>query len=95
MQGQRTMSYKQLFLLILTIWSAELFTRLLFDMMIPPQMEYRTFYIDKDDEGEFKGAYLEKLGSRGWKMVSVVPNPDNNQQMIAFFQRQTILKIGE
>ena len=48
MQGQRAMSYKQLFLLILTIWSAELFTRVLFDAMIPPQMEYRTVYMEKD-----------------------------------------------
>ena len=42
------MSYKQLFLLILTIWSAELFTRLLIDAVLSPQMEYRTYYLETD-----------------------------------------------
>ena len=55
MPERPTMSYKQLFLLILTIWSAELFTRLLFDAMIPPQMEYRTVYMEKDAK---KGLFL-------------------------------------
>ena len=32
--GPRAMSYKQLFLLTLTIWSAELFTPFLFDHVI-------------------------------------------------------------
>ena len=49
------MSYKQLFLLILTIWSAELFTRLLFDTLIQPQMEYMTYYLETDKEGTFRG----------------------------------------
>lgn len=89
------MTWRQLFLLILTIWSAELFTRLLFDALIPPQMEYRTFYLEKDDEGEFKGAQLRELGNRGWQLVNAVPDPDNREQMILFFQRQTILKLGQ
>lgn len=89
------MTYRQLFLLILTIWSAELCTRLLFDALIPPQMEYRTFYLDKDDEGEFKGALMKELGNRGWQMVDVVPNPDDLDQMIVFFQRQTILRLSQ
>ena len=89
------MTYRQLFLLILTIWSAELFTRLVFDALIPPQMEYRTFYLDKDDEGDFKGGQMKELGNRGWKMVSAVPNPEDRNQMILFFQRQTILKLGQ
>jgi hypothetical protein len=89
------MTYRQLFLLILTIWSAELFTRLLFDALIPPQMEYRTFYLDQDEEGDFKGSQMKELGNRGWQMVSAVPNPDDSDQMIVFFQRQTILRMGQ
>ena len=93
---QRAMSYKQLFLLILTIWSAELFTRLLFDMMLPPQMEYRTLYLDKDSERDvFLGSALGDVGNRGWKIADVVANPGNDDQMIVFMQRQTILKIGD
>ena len=49
------MSYKQLFLLILTIWSAELCTRLLFDALLKPQMEYRTYYLETDKYGRFLG----------------------------------------
>jgi hypothetical protein len=90
------MSYKQLFLLILTIWSAELFTRLLFDAMIPPQMEYRTVYMEKDaKKGLFLGSSLGDFGRRGWKIVSVIPDHDNHQQIIVFMQRQTILRINK
>ena len=89
------MSYRQLFLLILTIWSAEIMTRVLFDALIPPQMEYRTFYLEKDPDGFFKGSYIKDLGNKGWQLVSAVPSPDNPDQMVLFFQRQTILKLGE
>ncbi|APZ93661.1 hypothetical protein Fuma_03279 [Fuerstiella marisgermanici] len=90
------MSYKQLFLLILTIWSAELFTRLLFDAMIPPQMEYRTVYLEKDAKKDlFLGSTLGDFGRRGWKIVGVNPDPDNGQQMIVFMQRQTILRMNQ
>lgn len=90
------MSYKQLFLLILTIWSAELFTRLLFDALIPPQMEYRTVYLEKDPKkGLFLGSSLGDIGRRGWKIVDVQPDPDNGQQMIVFMQRQTILRVNQ
>jgi hypothetical protein len=96
MPERRTMSYKQLFLLILTIWSAELFTRLLFDAMIPPQMEYRTVYMEKDaKKGLFLGSSLGDFGRRGWKIVSVIPDHDNSQQIIVFMQRQTILRINK
>ena len=89
------MSYKQLFLLILTIWSAELFTRFLFDTMIPPQMEYRTVYMEKDpNKGLFLGSSLADFGRRGWKVESVIPNPDNKGQLIVFMQRQTILRMN-
>ncbi|WP_077025091.1 hypothetical protein [Fuerstiella marisgermanici] len=96
MPDQKAMSYKQLFLLILTIWSAELFTRLLFDAMIPPQMEYRTVYLEKDAKKDlFLGSTLGDFGRRGWKIVGVNPDPDNGQQMIVFMQRQTILRMNQ
>ena len=89
------MSYKQLFLLILTIWSAELFTRLLFDALLPAQMEYRTYYLESDKNGEFLGENIaEQVGDRGWQLVSALPNPQNKEELILFFQRQTLLSSG-
>ena len=89
------MSYKQLFLLILTIWSAELFTRFLFDMMLPTQMEYMTYYLETDKDGQFLGQNInERVGDRGWELVSAVPNPDNREEMILFFQRRTLIATG-
>ena len=89
------MNYKQLFLLILTIWSAEIVTRLVFDMMLPPQMEYRTVYLEKDDKKSvFLGASLSQFGRRGWKIASTVPDPSNPDKLIVMMQRQTVLKIG-
>ena len=94
MSGNSAMSYKQLFLLILTIWSAELFTRFLFDAMIPPQMEYRTVYMEKDPgKNLFIGSSLGDFGRKGWKIVSVNPDPDNGKQFIVFLQRQTMLRL--
>ncbi|RLS37704.1 MAG: hypothetical protein DWH78_07210 [Planctomycetota bacterium] len=85
------MSYKQLFLLILTIWSAELFTRLLFDAVLSPQMEYRTYYLETDKYGKFLGEDIaEQVGDRGWQLVTAVPNPANKEEMILFFQRRTL-----
>lgn len=92
----RAMSYKQLFLLILTIWSAELFTRVLFDVIMAPQvkMEFRTVYLRKDAEQDlFLGGDLREHGSRGWRMVSVQPDPDDRNQMIVFMQRQTAIRL--
>ena len=89
------MSYKQLFLLILTIWSAEIVTRLVFDTMLPPQMEYRTVYLEKDPRRHvFLGSALGDLGKRGWKVTNAVQDPDNKNKLIVFMQRQTILKLG-
>ena len=96
MNGPRAMSYKQLFLLILTIWSAELFTKFLFDVVMEPQtkMEFRTVYIKKDAEkGAFLGSSLQEFGGRGWRMVSVTPNPDDRSQMIVFMQRQAAVRL--
>lgn len=88
------MSYKQLFLLILTIWSAELFTRFLFDTLIPPQMEYRTVYMEKDTKkNAFLGSSLGDLGRRGWKIVSVLPDSDNREKVVVFMQRQTMIRL--
>ncbi|MEO2031173.1 MAG: hypothetical protein ABGZ35_03710 [Planctomycetaceae bacterium] len=90
------MTYKQLFLLILTIWSAEFVTRLVFDMMLPPQMEYRTVYLEKDaSRNVFLGSALGDFGKRGWKIANAVQDPDNKQKLVIFMQRQTILKLGD
>ena len=92
--GQSAMSYKQLFLLILTIWSAELFTRFLFESVIPPQMEYRTVYLEKDTKKDaFLGSDLGDLGRRGWKIVGVQPDPDTSKKMIVFMQRQSMIRL--
>jgi hypothetical protein len=85
------MTYKQLFLLILTIWSAELFTRLLFEGLVAPQMEYRTVYIETDKHGHFLGEDVPReIGDQGWQLVSAVPNSANRDEMILFFQRQVL-----
>ena len=90
------MSYKQLFLLILTIWSAELVTRLVFDMMLPPQMEYRTVYLKKDSNQQlFLGSAIGDLGRRGWKIAYAVQDPDSKERLVVFMQRQTILQLGD
>lgn len=89
------MSYRQLFLLILTIWSAELFTRLLFDALLPMKMEYRTLYLTKNSSGVFKGSDLKDLGNQGWQMVTALPNPDNNDEMMIIFQRRAVLSVGD
>ncbi|MEY3172388.1 MAG: hypothetical protein RLZZ436_301 [Planctomycetota bacterium] len=83
------MNYKQLFLLILTIWSAELLTRLLFDYLLIPRMQYMTYYLETDKGGEFLGGSIRaEVGQQGWEMVSAVPNPENREEIILFFQRR-------
>lgn len=96
MQGQKAMSYKQLFLLILTIWSAELFTAFLFDSMITSETEFRTVYLAKDPTKDlFLGSSLADLGQKGWQMKSVVPNPDNGDEVIVFFERKRVRRFTE
>lgn len=100
MQGQKAMSYTQLFLLILTIWSAELFTAFLFDSMITSETEFRTLYLDKaptqdKSKDRFLGSSLADLGKKGWQMKSVIPNPDDNQQVIVFFERKRVRRFTE
>lgn len=90
------MSYKQLFLLILTIWSAELFTKFLFENILAPQagVEFRTVYLSKDPTKDvFLGSSLKDFGQRGWKIVSVQPDPDTSDQFIVFMQRRTVLRL--
>lgn len=89
------MSYRQLFLLILTIWSAEICTRVLFDALLPKQMEYRTLYLEKDKDGVYKGSHLKDLGGKGWQLVTALPAPDDREQLVLFFQRQTLISRGE
>jgi hypothetical protein len=82
-------NYKQLFLLILTIWSAELLTRLLFDYLLIPRMQYMTYYLETDKDGAFLGANIRaEVGQQGWEMVSAVANPENQEEIILFFQRR-------
>lgn len=100
MQGQKAMTYKQLFLLILTIWSAELFTAFLFDSMITSETEFRTIYLEKSEtkvpgEKLFLGSSLADLGRKGWQMKSVVPNPDDQNEMIVFFERKRVRRFTE
>ncbi|MFM7036603.1 MAG: hypothetical protein ACKO2L_02660 [Planctomycetaceae bacterium] len=83
------MNYKQLFLLILTIWSAELLTRLLFDYLLTPRMQYMTYYLETDKDGTFLGANIRaEVGQQGWEMVSAVANPANKEEIVLFFQRR-------
>lgn len=84
------MNYKQLFLLILTIWTAELVTRFLFDMLLTPSVEYRTVYLETEKDGLFHGKSLTETGRDGWQLVSAVPNPEQKDEMILFFQRRRL-----
>ena len=99
MQGQKAMSYKQLFLLILTIWSAELFTAFLFDSMITSETEFRTVYLTKsptkNGEDLFLGSSLADLGQKGWQMKAVIPNPDNTAEVVVFFERKRVRRFGQ
>lgn len=93
------MSYKQLFLLILTIWSAELFTAFLFDSMITSETEFRTVYLAKSpvknsDQELFLGSSLADLGRKGWQMKAVIPNPDNSAEVVVFFERKRVRHFG-
>ena len=66
------------------------------DVVMEPQtkMEFRTVYIKKDAEkGAFLGSSLQEFGGRGWRMVSVTPNPDDRNQMIVFMQRQAAVRL--
>ncbi|MFZ9089131.1 MAG: hypothetical protein ACO3FE_03485 [Planctomycetaceae bacterium] len=85
------MSYKQLMLLILTIWSAEILTRLMFDALVTPRMEYMTYYLETDKDGSFLGGSIHpEVGRGGWQLVSMTPSPDNPEEMILFFQRKML-----
>ena len=89
------MTYKQLFLLIITIWSAHICTRFVFDNVIPKKLEYRTVYMltEEDQNGEYRfhGKDLDDFGSKGWEMVNVVPGRSKDE-VICFFKRQTVIK---
>jgi hypothetical protein len=88
--GENWMSYRQLFLLILTIWSAELLTRLLFDFLLTPKMQYMTYYLETGKDDLFMGGSIRaEVGQAGWQLVSAVPNPENREEMILFFQRRS------
>jgi hypothetical protein len=47
----------------------------------------------KDTDGLFKAKELEtELGDKGWILTDVVADPDDKNQIVCFFHRQTILK---
>lgn len=87
------MTYKQLFLLILTIWSAEICTRFLFENLLPERIEYRTVYLEPESDGQFKGVGLKEYGDVGWQIESVQPNPYNQKEFILFMQRRSRVRI--
>lgn len=87
------MKYRQLLLLIFAIWIGQIAVPYLFENVLPRKLDYRTYYLEKNQDGLFLGETLQnKLGEHGWILTDVVPDPDNKNQMICFFHRQTILK---
>ena len=88
------MSSTQLFLLILTIWSVGLFTQIPFETVLPPEIEFRTYYLEKaPGQGRFLGRSLEDFGRRGWKIAAVQQDPDNRDQLIIFLQRRRVMNL--
>lgn len=87
------MKYRQLLLLILAIWIGQIAVPYLFENVFPRKLDYRTYYLRKDVDGLFKGETLQsKLGEQGWILTEIVPDPDDKDQLVCFFHRQTILK---
>ena len=61
-----------------------------YKQLLTPQMEYRTYYLESDKNGDFLGEDIaEQVGDRGWQLVTAIPNPKNKEEMILFFQRRT------
>lgn len=87
------MKYRQLLLLILAIWAGQIAVPYAFENVLPRKIDYRTYPLDRDKDGEFRGKELEnKLGDKGWIMIQAVPDPKNKDKLVCFFYRQTILK---
>ena len=52
--------------------------------------------MEKDSKKNlYLGSSLQDFGRRGWKIESVIPDPDNRSQLIVFMQRQTVLRLSE
>ena len=50
-----------------------------------------TYYLETDKEGEFRGSNIRhEVGARGWQLVDAVPNPENPEEMILYFQRRVL-----
>jgi hypothetical protein len=49
-----------------------------------------TYYLETDKEGLFLGGGIRaEVGQAGWQLVSAVPNPENREELILFFQRRS------
>ena len=71
-----------------------LFTQVPFETVLPPEVEFRTYYLEKaPGQGRFLGASLENFGRRGWKIAAVQQDPDNRDQLIIFLQRRRVLNF--
>ena len=87
------MKYRQLILLILAIWVGQIAVPYAFENVLPRKIDYRTYYLRKGTDGLFKAKELEtELGDKGWILTDVVADPDDKNQIVCFFHRQTILK---
>jgi hypothetical protein len=52
-------------------------------------MQYMTYYLETDKDGAFLGGSIRaEVGQQGWELVSAVPNPQNREEMLLFFQRR-------
>ena len=89
-EGNRRMSYFQCFLLIATIWAAELVSDAIFDLGIPAstRFQYRTYYLDAGTDGRFYGADLQAEGKQGWEVIEIVPGDDG--RMVCFMKKRKL-----
>lgn len=49
---------------------------------MPPQWEYRIYYLEPHQSGAYYGSDLHALGEHGWELVSVVPRGASTQMCI-------------
>jgi hypothetical protein len=87
------MKYRQLLLLILAVWAGQIAVPYAYQNILPRKIDYRTYPLLREADGEFRAKELEnKLGDKGWVLTQAIPDPKNNDKLICFFHRQTILK---
>ena len=84
------MKWRQLILLILTIWTAEFVVHYALENIVPRKIEYRTVYLPTQRDDLFHGRDLTEFGEQGWELINVIPN--GNDEVVCFFKRQTVIK---